>query len=73
MLQAAIGTEDQLAFRRPARRHSALDRRTPDAVYFGQVTCERTACEITEISLSPLLENRGPFLPAPIAGSAKIR
>lgn len=25
------------------RRHSALDRRTPDAVYFDQVTCERAA------------------------------
>jgi len=25
------------------RRHSALDRRTPDTVYFDQVTCERAA------------------------------
>jgi putative transposase len=46
-----------------ARRcHSALDRRTPDAVHFDQATRKLAARNPRRISLIPLPEIPGPFL-----------
>ena len=37
------GLRRYFEFYNSRRRHSALDRRTPDAVYFDQTTCEQAA------------------------------
>ena len=44
------------------RRNSALDRRTPDAVYFAQEPVKLAAGNPSEISLTRLSRFAGPFL-----------
>ena len=52
------------------RRHSALHRRTPDAVYFEQATPQLAARNPWKILLNRPSKFRGPFLPTvPIMGS----
>ena len=55
-----VGLTRYFDFYNARRRHAALDRRTPDAVYFEMVT--QAARNTVEISLKTLSKIRGPLL-----------
>ena len=56
------GLDRYFRFYNTRRRHSALDRRTPDAVYFIQAGCELAARISPKISLVAVSSFRGPLL-----------
>jgi putative transposase len=62
------GLKRYFEFYNTKRRHSALDRRTPDTVYFDQATPKMAAMKPWKIPLRTLSKLRGPLL----EGSSEI-
>ena len=56
------GLARYFGFYNTRRRHSALDRRTPDAVYLTRLTAIWQPETPRKISLTTLSNSRGPFL-----------